>query len=80
MCGTRIRGMIQHRDISRRYLMSVYGLVGWRDTNRALTVRCCRNVQIMKLDVIMVFQIHKDNPITCHKGHRGEIRVYLHSS
>jgi len=41
---TRVCAMIQHRDISRRYLMSVYGLVGWRDSNLAFTVRYCRSV------------------------------------
>jgi hypothetical protein len=31
VCGTRIRSMVQHRDLPRKYLVSVYGLVGWRD-------------------------------------------------
>jgi len=46
--------MMQHKDISRRYLMSVYGLVGWRDSNLAFTVRYCRNVT--------------DNEVTCYNG------------
>jgi len=41
--------MIQHRDISRRYLMSFYGLVGWRDLNLAFTVSYCGSGLVVRV-------------------------------